>query len=90
MANATKDDAGFDYAHAVRIAGINTGINAQSDLAQGHGPRRSIAIDRKIASSAAVLLVGGISQSSLLDRIQPVDKFATEPTRAVIHWYRGD
>jgi hypothetical protein len=36
-------------------------------------------IDKKIASSAAVLLVGGISQFSFPGQIQPIKKFATEP-----------
>jgi hypothetical protein len=35
-------------------------------------------------SSAAVLFVGGISLCRLLDRIQPVAKFATEPAKITI------
>jgi hypothetical protein len=35
-------------------------------------PQRSIAIDRKVAPSAAVLFVGGISQFRLLGRLQRV------------------
>jgi hypothetical protein len=34
---------------------------------------------RKLSSSAAILLVSGISLFCLLDRIQPAAKFATEP-----------
>jgi hypothetical protein len=44
-----------------------------------HDPQRSIDVDQKIVSKAAVLFVGGISQFSLPTPILPVRKFATKP-----------
>jgi putative transposase len=62
------------------MLGFKTFWSAAITITGIEDPQRSIAIDRKIVSSAAVLFAGGISLFRLLDRIQPVAQFAIEPS----------
>ena len=72
MANAAKDDAGFDNTHAVRVAGINAGSVADNTIDVFDAPALNALNMMMIVFNARfVPCAGGIRQADTTDQTLP-------------------
>lgn len=72
MANAAKDDAGFDNAHAVRIAGLDAGGMADDTINVFDAPAlNALDVVVIVFDARFVPCAGGIRQADTTDQALP-------------------